>query len=173
MRIAIAWYSRTGTTARAVRESEAILEGFGHSLSECRILPRFDLPYPLWLALSFFPGSRFPVKSNAPQFAGVDACLLAVPKWTFSCPPLNGFLAGGRKLPPTAVLVTCGGWDQERYLNALCARLARSGAAVLGGTALKRKRIEAGEGPAALETFLRRCFPPEKEEPAWESSRSE
>ena len=161
MRIGVVWYSRTGATARAAREAAALLEDLGHQAAELPIRPRVELPYPLWLVLSFVPGSRFPLREPPPPLESFDGCLLALPKWTFSCPPVNSVLARCRKLPPTALLVTCGGWDQERYLAALERRLARRGATVLGGIAIKRRRVEAGETPAVLRELLAAWFPPD------------
>jgi hypothetical protein len=74
---------------------------------------------------------------------------------------VNGFLARCGGLPPTAILVTCGGWDQNRYLSALERRLELLGATVLGGMTLKRRKIESGEAWASLDGFLTRCFPPD------------
>jgi hypothetical protein len=161
MRIAVVWYSRTGTTARAARQAAALLQDAGHEAVELSIRPLAELPYPLWLALSFVPGSRFPLREPVPSVGSFGGCLLAVPKWTFSCPPVNGFLARCEKLPPTAVLVTCGGWDQDRYLAALERRLVRCGVTVLGRIAIKRRRVEAGETPQVLKELLAAWFPPD------------
>lgn len=131
----------------------------GHEVFRAALEPRLDLPYPLWLALSFLPGSRFPIRGNLPDPAAFDACLMALPKWTFSCPPVNSFLAAwGRRLPPTAVAITFGGWDEERYLAALQRRLRALGVPVLGGLAVKKKRIHHAEVQILLADFLLQCF---------------
>ncbi|GAB4273038.1 MAG: hypothetical protein Kow0092_28320 [Deferrisomatales bacterium] len=159
MTVGLVCYSRTGVTEAAARRAEELLEEAGHGVRWGPLRPRVDLPYPLWLALSFLPGSRFPLAPPLPDPAGWDACLLALPKWTFSCPPVNAYLARRPPLPPTAVLVTCGGWDQERYLAQVEKHLARRGVEVLGGLALKRRSLEGGRTPPALAEFVRRCFP--------------
>jgi hypothetical protein len=160
VRILAAWYSRTGTTARVIRQAVTCLAAMGHRVTEARIVPLFDVPYPLWLALSFVPRSRFPLSRNPLQVAGIDSCLLALPKWTLSCPPINTFLARHcPDLPPTALLVTCGGWDEARFLKNLAARLELLGAPVLGGLTVKRRDVEAGTSVSPVEGFLETCFP--------------
>lgn len=166
MRVLLAWCSRTGTTAAAAAHARGLLEERGHAVAEAPIAPRWDLPYPLWLLLSFIPGSRVPLAPAAqgqglPHPRDFDRCLLALPKWTFSCPPVNGYLARFAPcLPPTALLVTCGGWDQDRYLRTLAHRLRAAGVEIIGVLALKRRRVEDGSAGEDLEPFLRRAFPP-------------
>jgi hypothetical protein len=155
VRVLLAWFSRTGTTAGVATAAHEHLVGRGHAVTEAPIVARWDLPYPLWLALSFVPGSRVRLRGEHLDPRGFDACLLALPKWTFSCPPVNGYLARvGPALPPTALLVTCGGWDQERYLGALERQLREMGVRVLGGWTVKRKAVEAHTFTADLEAFL-------------------
>lgn len=153
-------YSRTGTTAGAAALAAQALGAAGHAVTETRLEPRADLPYPLWLALSFAPRSRFPLR-HPPPAPDADACLLALPKWTFSCPPVNEFLARiGRSLPPTGLLVTCGGWDQARYTAALAQRLMVLGVPVLGTLILKRRDLEAGVAAPAIRSFVEGRFGP-------------
>jgi hypothetical protein len=165
MRILLAWYSRTGTTERIVRAARPMLEALGHEVVEDRVRPRLDLPYPLWLALSFVPGARVPIAGGRIDPAGFDACLLAVPKWTLACPPVNAYLArvGGR-LPPTAIVLTCGGFDQARYLRALEQRVARMGARVLGGVALRRRHVIGGTADEVLREFLAGAFAADRDD---------
>lgn len=160
MKILLAWYSRSGTTERAAGLAAELLRDEGHRVTEFPIRPLWDLDYFLWLALSFYPGSRFPLQEELPRPSEFDACLLALPKWTLSCAPVNEFLAQrGRQLPPTAVLVTCGGWDQDRYLAELQDQLKALNVRVLGGLTLKRKRIDEGTLGGELAEFLRVSFP--------------
>ncbi len=162
MRLLSAWCSRTGTTELLAAEAARELEGLGHRVREASIEPRLNLPYPLWLLLSFWPGSKVPLRGGLDSTAGFEACLLSLPKWTFSCPPVNGFLARwGASLPPTAILVTCGGWDQERYLRDLEERAGRLGVPVLGGRTFKRRDVLEGRATGALREFLRDTFPPD------------
>jgi len=158
--VLIVYYSRTGTTEAVARRSAALLEERGHGVTGAALRPRLDLPYPLWLALSIVPGSRCPLAAAPPDPAGHDACLLALPKWTISCPPVNSFLAQqGSRLPPTAVLVTCGGWDQDRYLAQLERRLHALGVPVLGGLALRKRELDSDPLPQVLRDALGTWFP--------------
>jgi hypothetical protein len=166
VKVLLAWCSRTGTTAAAAARSRSLLEEWGHCVAEAPLVPRWDLPYPVWLLLSFVPGCRVPLAPEDsaqgwPDPRAFDRCLLALPKWTFSCPPVNEYLARfGPRLPPTALLVTCGGWDQDRYLGSLARRLQAGGVPVLGTLALRRRRLEEGTADGALGAFLLRAFPP-------------
>jgi hypothetical protein len=154
-------YSRTGTTALAADGAADLLEAAGHGVNREALRPRVDLPYPLWLALSFVPGARCPLAPELPDPAAFDGCLLALPKWTFACPPVNAFLARhGSRLPPTALLVTCGGWDQDRYLAALERRLGELGRTVLGGLALRKRELDRDPLPRILRDLLGTWFPP-------------
>ncbi len=155
MRILLVHYSRTGTTDRVSRFAAQQLARLGYRVVSHRIQPRLDLPYPLWLALSFLPGARVPLTGPAPAVHGFDALVLASPKWTAACPPVNGFLASvGFPLPPTAVLLTCGGWDEQRYLHALQERLRRRGGRTLGGLAVRRRTVDRGTFRPLVRTFL-------------------
>lgn len=156
MRILIPWYSRTGTVERLVELSRRFLTEAGHEPFPAKLDPEVDLPYPLWLLLSFVPGCRAPLRSP-PDPEGFDACLLALPKWTLACPPVNAFL-DGRRLPPTALLISCGGWDQERYTAELAGRIAAAGVEVLGALAVKERRVADGSLEEELRTFLAKAF---------------
>jgi len=158
LNIAVISYSRTGTTAKAAAQASAWLRGAGCGVAEVKIEPLVTLPYLTWLLLSFIPRSFIPVKENSFNASEFDLCLLALPKWTFSCPPMNGFL---RKyissLPPSAVLVTCGGWNEQPYLDALLRRLSGKNGS-LGGIALKKSEILSGRHVEKLNSFLESIF---------------
>jgi hypothetical protein len=123
-------------------------------------VPRRDLPYPAWLALSFLPGAAVPLAGSYPAPESFEACLLAVPKWTLGCPPVNRYLDRfGARLPPTALIVTYGGFDEARYIGALERRLRRAGVRHLGTLGMKRRHVEADAVEAELATFLGARFP--------------
>jgi hypothetical protein len=155
LHIDIFYYSRTGTTALAVDHAEEILKSSGHHTRRQRIVPRVSLPYVVWLALSFIPRVRVPIRQLSPMSDTADACLLALPKWTFSCPPINAFLRKYMlQLPPTVVLVTCGGWREHPYVKALARRLSESGVEVLGARAFKRRDINSGLAVEYISSLL-------------------
>jgi hypothetical protein len=155
LNIYIFYYSRTGTTALAVDRAEQILKSAGHHTRTCRIVPRVSLPYLVWLALSFIPRLCIPIKQPLLPPDSADACLLALPKWTFSCPPINAFLREYiLRLPPTVVLVTFGGWREQPYLQALTRRLPEAGIDVLGARAFKRRDINSGLADKYLNSLL-------------------
>ncbi len=154
VRVGLFWHSRTGTTRAAVEMLQAGLTARGARPRLAEIRPRWDLPYPLWLALSFVPGIRFPLRPVPFPPTAFDRAVLAFPKWTFAHPPVNAFLARwARSLPPTGLLVTCGGWDQDRYLEGYRRRLERSGVEVRATLAVKRKDLPTPATQEALARF--------------------
>lgn len=159
MRVLLAWYGRTGTTARVAGATRAALEARGLEVVEAQIQPRVDLPYLAWLLLSFLPIARWPIRGDLPDPASFDLCFLATPKWTFACPPVASFLARfGARLPPTALLLTYGGFDQVRYLRALEATARRRGVRVLDSLALRRRGVLAGDTDRDLHMFIERIL---------------
>ena len=159
VRILVASYSRTGTTARLAGRATALLGELGHEVVEVAIVPRRELPYPVWLGLSFVPGAAVPLAGRYPDPSAFDACLLAVPKWTLACPPVNRYLDRfGRRLPPTALVLTFGGFDEVRYLRSLERRLHRLGVVHLGALLLKRRTVESGAFEADLRAFVVAAF---------------
>lgn len=158
MRLLVVCYSKTHATATVAARAVESLREAGHSVVEHSIRPRIELPRPLWLALSFIPGSRVPLVEPVDP-ADFDACLLAFPKWTLSCPPVNAFLARrGTRLPATALLMTYGGWDETRYLRTMEHRLERMDVRLLGSVAVKRRDIGSEDTATRLDRFLRESF---------------
>ena len=47
----------------------------------------------------------------------------------------------GMWLPPTAIIVTCGGWDAERYAGVYRSKLEKLGVKVIGREIVKQKRM--------------------------------
>jgi hypothetical protein len=141
-RILVLVYSHTDTTARLARDAGRILRSRGFEAEVRPLVPRVRLPYVAWLVLSCIPGLGVPVREGVDP-ADYDALVLAFPKWTLSCPPVNGFLRRAGRLPPTAVVISYGGWDEERYLADYLSRIERRRTAVLGGVALRRHAVGA------------------------------
>ena len=159
VRILVAAYSRTGTTARVAGRATAFLQALGHEVVEVAIVPRRNVPYPVWLGLSCLPGAAVPLTGRYPDPASFDACLLAVPKWTLACPPVNRYLDRfGRRLPPTALVLTYGGFDEARYLRSLERRLHGLGVVHLGALLLRRRTVEAAAFEADLRAFVVAAF---------------
>ncbi len=155
LRVLVLYLSRTGTGARVARDAARLLERRGDSVVLCPITPSFELPYLIWLLLSFIPGLPTPIRNlkQAPQ--EFDRCLVIIPKWTFNCPPVEALLKGyGDKLPETFLLVTCGGWDEERYTERYRARFVGAGTKVAGAAALRGERVGKPHFSRMLEIEL-------------------
>ena len=142
LRVLVLYLSRTGTGARVARDAARLLERRGDSVVLCPITPSFELPYLIWLLLSFVPGLATPIQSLDPSPEEFDRCLLIIPKWTFNCPPVEELLNRyAARFPQTFLLVTCGGWDEERYTERYRMKLARAGAHVVGAAALRGAQV--------------------------------
>lgn len=159
-RALILCHSRSGASARLAREAARLLRAEGWEASHHPLLPRRSLPYPLWLALSFLPRLRVPLKPLPASPADFDALIFAFPKWTFACPPAEALLRGAAGHPPTVLLVACGGWDQERYLADFKARWEKRGGRVAGAATARRDEIAGGKAAARVEDALRPLLRP-------------
>lgn len=158
LRVLVLFHSRTGTSARLARDAARLLSRMDHDPVIARLAPRRDLPYFLWLLLSFLPGARFPLADPLPDPSGFDALLIVFPKWTFGDPVINRFLADApEETPPAAFLVACGGWDAERYAKRYAER-RRSRGKVLGTEIFLRKEVGTPTGEARLAMCLRKWF---------------
>jgi hypothetical protein len=149
-------YSRTGTSARLADLASDTLVNAGHQVSRSAIVARPELPYPLWLALSFIPRLPCPVTVKPPTVAPLHGCVLVSPKWTFNCPPVGGFLRHwASRLPTTALIVSCGGWDQERYLRALESRMRKMGVPVHPGAWVRMREMAGSAARERVEGLIR------------------
>jgi hypothetical protein len=86
---------------------------------------------------------------------GFDRICIGFPKWTFSCPPLNRYLATLPKLPletSLGLFMGFGGFDEDRYLRAIAARVSRKGRLVTS-LAVKRKLVETPESISLTRQF--------------------
>ena len=94
-----------------------------------RLSQHADDGYLHWLAYSFVPDSEVEIENPEVELSHYDVVLLGFPKWTFSCPPLNGFVRKLRSLnkPRFYLFMTCGGFDEQRFLDSFTRKLAQDG----------------------------------------------
>lgn len=156
----VVYYSRTGTT-RAVATDVA--DGFAAPAVH-RIRPRTERSYPNWLARSFLPGSTVPIEPVPTDLRAADAVVLGTPKWTLSCPPVTEFL---RRVDldgvPVGLVVTYGGFDEQRYADALVDRLEGMGADVRATLLVERDAVGAPGYDERLSAFRERLPVPAEE----------
>ncbi|PLX44948.1 MAG: hypothetical protein C0609_04575 [Deltaproteobacteria bacterium] len=158
-RILILQHSSTGVSAKLGRMARGHLEAAGHKVRVEAIRPRRPLPYLLNLIISFIPGVSLPTLELAAKLEDFDALLLIFPKWTFAHPLINDFIKNqSRRLPPTALIVTCGGWDEDRYLEGYLRKLREARVPLLGGETFRRKSVDRGLATMILRLKLRRWF---------------
>ncbi|TAL15873.1 hypothetical protein EPN96_11370 [bacterium] len=156
-KILILCHSRTGGSSRLARRAYKTLSQRGFFVSVYPLEPRVNLPYLLWLLLSFIPGMRFPLKPYRFVPSGFDGVLLVFPKWGLANPVFNGFAASlGKAFPPAALIVSFGGWKGEGFLRRAKRAMERRGVKI-PGTALVKRRDPAEE-EKELDLFLGKEF---------------
>ena len=164
----MAHYSRTGTTARVAADVTAALEsgaGTGTASGEGvdplteRIDPRTERSYWNWLARSFVPGSRVPIRPVETDLRDARAVFLGTPKWTLSCPPVTEFCRRA-EFDGTSVglFLTYGGFDEERYARSLAATLADRGADVRATLLVQRDEVGTDAYDDRVERFCERVL---------------
>jgi hypothetical protein len=154
-RALVLYLSRTGTGARVARDAARALGKMGYRADLRPLEPRFDLPYLLWLLLSFIPALATPINKLDVDPGDYDRCVLVMPKWTFNCPPVESFLGQyASKLPPTFLLVICGGWDEDRYMESYRGKLVSAGAEVSGEATVRGDQVSKPHFPRLLEIEL-------------------
>ncbi len=153
MRIAIAYFSWTGNTENVAREIIHVLRK-RHEILEARIKPLRDLPYLLWLILSFIPESK--VKIEDCSIDDPDVLFLGTPKWTFSCPPVNTFLESVKWRGDVYLFITCGGFDEKRYARNLENKLKKLGFNHGDTLIIKRRFIRDDRHRKPISDFLER-----------------
>jgi hypothetical protein len=104
------------------------------------------------------PNSEVEIENPAMELSRYDVVLLGFPKWTFSCPPLNRFIRKLRSYtkPRFYLFMTCGGFDERRFLNSFMHKLARSGYNIVGSLAIRRKQIQGGTYSDSVDSFVKR-----------------
>jgi len=162
MRILLAYFSFTGNTEKV---GNLILNNFKRNRIDCdlfKIKPLLNLPYLLWLLLSFVPGLPFPLKNlKLLNLKFYDVIVLGTPKWTFNCPPVTSFIyflkkmANPQKKLKIAVFLTYGGFREDIYLEKLERKLNKSGFSVIAVRKFKRADIQQNKIEEDAQRF---CF---------------
>ncbi len=168
MRVLLIYFSRTGNTQKI---ADLIIERLHIEKIECEVFkiePVFDLPYLLWLFLSFVPSLPFPVKNlkflNLEKF---DIVILGTPKWTFNCPPVTSFIYKLKKfsklaslnskqsLPKIFTFLTYGGFREDVYLEKLMKKIKNFGFEIIAFEKFKRSEIQSGEFIWKVDRFCK------------------
>ena len=155
-RLLVAYYSYTGNTKRI---AQILAERLQNScdVETVEIIPTRKRCYFHWLAYSFVPDSEVEIDNSEIELSHYDVVLLGFPKWTFSCPPLNRFI---RKLrspnkPRFYLFMTCGGFDEQRFLDSFTRKLVRMGCDVAGSLTIERKQIHRETYPESVDSFAK------------------
>jgi hypothetical protein len=155
-RVLVAYFSYTGNT-RIV--AEALSENLQRSsdVNTVEIVPERNRSYLHWLMYSFVPRSEVEIKNPEVDLAGYDAVVLGFPKWTFSCPPLNRFIVRLRRVsgPKFFLLMTCGGFDDRRFLRSIKRKLVQTGCNVVESLTVKRNDVRRKEYGMAVDLFAK------------------
>jgi len=154
MRILVAYYSFTSTVESLAGSIESYLAP-RYQVTVTRIEPVRERSYWNWLLRSFLPGSSVAIACPPLDVTRFDRICIGFPKWTFSCPPLNRYLAILPELPPQTSLglfMAFGGFDEDRYLRRIAARVSRKGKLV-ASLAVKRKLVDTPESISLTRQF--------------------
>lgn len=71
-----------------------------------------NLPYFIWLILSFIPYLEIKCKVRPPM---EDKIILCFPKWSLNCPPITYFLNNFAEEREIYMIICYGGFDERRY----------------------------------------------------------
>jgi hypothetical protein len=155
-RLLVAYYSYTGNTKRIAQALAERLRSFC-DVEIVEIVPTRRRWYLHWLAYSFVPDSEVEIENPEMELSHYDVVLLGFPKWTFSCPPLNGFVRKLRGLnkPRFYLFMTCGGFDEQRFLDSFTHKLARIGCNVAGSLTIERKQIHRETYSESVDSFAK------------------
>ncbi len=153
MKIAIAYFSWTGNTKAVARKITELLNK-KHEVIPSEIKPFRDLPYPLWLLLSFIPESKVGISGY--EINDPDVLFLGTPKWTLSCPPVNSFIERIKWRGPVFLFITCGGFDEIRYAKHLEDKLKKRGFDHRDTLIIKRRLIDEDRHSELILDFLER-----------------
>lgn len=156
-RLLLAYFSYTGNTKRIAQAlSERLQQSYHVEIVE--IVPTHRRSYLHWLAYSFAPDSEVEIENKETELSSYDAVLLGFPKWTFSCPPLNRYVRRLRSLskPRFYLFMTCGGFDEQRFLNSMTRKLTKMGCSVVESLTVKRKQVQSGTYTQSVDSFVKR-----------------
>jgi len=156
-RLLVAYFSYTGNTKRV---AERLLERLRGScdVQLIEILPRRKRSYLHWLAYSFVPNSEVEIETPPTDLSGFNSVLLGFPKWTLGCPPLNKFIhqLSGVRVPKFFLFMTCGGFDEKRFLGGFTRKLEKMGCNIVESLTVKRKQIIEEAYHASVDGFAKR-----------------
>ncbi len=152
----VAYYSFTGNT-RHIAQALAQRLGDFCDVETVEIIPTRRRCYLHWLAYSFVPDYEVEIENSEMELSRYDGVLLGFPKWTFSCPPLNGFVRKLRSLnkPRFYLFMTCGGFDEQRFLDSFTHKLARIGCNVAGSLTIEQKQIHRETYRESVDSFAK------------------
>ena len=140
--IDIVYFSWTGNTKKVV---DVMVEGLPQQFRPrlLTITPKRDYPYFVWLFFSFIPRLGVAIECESPKASSV---ILAMPKWTVNCPPVTTFLRNGYlKNKKVFLVITYGGFDQDRYAESYRHQVSQASAGVQGSAAGKTAK-DSGRG---------------------------
>jgi len=114
--------------------------------------------YLHWLAYSFVPDSEVEIENPEMELSVYDAVLLGFPKWTFSCPPWNRFIRKVKSVsgPKFFLFMTCGGFDEQRFLRSIARKLTKMGCNVVESLTVKRTQIFEETYGRSVDAFAKR-----------------
>lgn len=140
--ILIIYFSWKGATKRVALDIKKILEK-KYRLEFYEIKPKVERNYFDWLIRSFIPNSRVQINSLPFNLTPYELIYLGLPKWTFSCPPINEYLSliSGVEGKKFKVFITYGGFDEDRYLKAFLKKLKDKKIEVVATLKVKRSEI--------------------------------
>jgi hypothetical protein len=156
-RLLAAYFSYTGNTRRVAQALSVRLRR-SCDVQIVEIIPTRKRSYLHWLAYSFVPDSEVEIENPEMDLSPYDVVLLGFPKWTFSCPPLNSFVRKLRNVtgPKFCLFMTCGGFDEHRFLRAVAHKLTKVGCNVVECLMVRRKQIRSEMYSASVDSFARR-----------------
>ena len=158
IRILVIHFSFTSRVRQLAGEISEELEKTGE-VTRAVIQPLAQRSVRSWLARSFIPGWREPIRPTIVDQTSYDLVCLGSPKWTFNCPPVSEYIhqMQCRADQPLAIFMSFGGFDQERYLKSLVRKVGRRGARVVATLAVRRAAVQRGDYRQDLLEFCRRA----------------